>query len=544
MSQPHVPDPWKSFKLALAVLAVVLVVVLGGGFWWFVDTQFAVTPIRISAETTHLVEPLDERGRVDYGAALNAMLGQGVTPENNAVVLVVEAAWDEEIRQREPAFFERLGIADLPDKDERFVDLLEYQEQAGPAEPPTAEPGASSAEAGDGESSDQGDDPMDGYDRLCAARVRPWTAAQYPLIAAWLEANREPLDRLVEASRRPRWFAPFPENSPVGLGQHLSVSYLLRGPYRALTARVMLKAQRGDLAGACDDMIACRRLAGLAREEPTMSGLVVAHVIEGMSCYTQAALAHYFDLPAEGRKRLLELGDARPHWPSIAERYDTAERFMVLDATIRAVRDGECDGSKELEEIASRRGIDWNVVLKQLNAHFDELVTALQIEDAEVQQNALNAVEQKLARMCTDDGNAPVLLPGPGFRQARSEQAAADVCGLCVSPPSFARQSMIRLVIEAELADLALPLGAYRARHGQYPASLDALVPEFIEELPRDWFGTEPYRYRREGEGFFLYSIGPNGKDDHGLNDALTVANNELPEHADDYFLRVPPEVW
>src|SRR5262245_55897881 len=45
----------------------------------------------ISKETTYVTGPLDKDGYIDYVAALNERLRQGVTPENNANVLIWKA---------------------------------------------------------------------------------------------------------------------------------------------------------------------------------------------------------------------------------------------------------------------------------------------------------------------------------------------------------------------------------------------------------------------------------------------------------------------
>jgi hypothetical protein len=61
---------------------------------------------------------------------------------------------------------------------------------------------------------------------------------------------------------------------------------------------------------------------------------------------------------------------------------------------------------------------------------------------------------------------------------------------------------------------LAFSLAAYRADHGTYPDSLGALVPRYASRVPSDPFTEQPLRYRREGSGFLLYSVGHNGVDD------------------------------
>jgi hypothetical protein len=60
-------------------------------------------------------------------------------------------------------------------------------------------------------------------------------------------------------------------------------------------------------------------------------------------------------------------------------------------------------------------------------------------------------------------------------------------------------------------------LERYRLTDSEYPASLDVLVPQFIEQLPPDVIGGQPLHYRRTDDGkFVLYSIGWNEKDDGG----------------------------
>ena len=65
---------------------------------------------------------------------------------------------------------------------------------------------------------------------------------------------------------------------------------------------------------------------------------------------------------------------------------------------------------------------------------------------------------------------------------------------------------------EVDLWRLALALRKYQAARGQYPASLDQLGPPVLQ----DPFSGKPYVYRREGEGFVVYSFGPDMKDDGG----------------------------
>ena len=46
-------------------------------------------------------------------------------------------------------------------------------------------------------------------------------------------------------------------------------------------------------------------------------------------------------------------------------------------------------------------------------------------------------------------------------------------------------------------AALACALERYRLANGQFPETLEALVPRFISQLPNDVISGEPYKYHR-----------------------------------------------
>jgi hypothetical protein len=76
------------------------------------------------------------------------------------------------------------------------------------------------------------------------------------------------------------------------------------------------------------------------------------------------------------------------------------------------------------------------------------------------------------------------------------------------------RRDEPQAIVEADLSALALQLRLYRIDHGAFPDALSALgMPE---AALLDRFADRPFVYRREGAGYVLYSVGPDGKDDGG----------------------------
>jgi hypothetical protein len=67
---------------------------------------------------------------------------------------------------------------------------------------------------------------------------------------------------------------------------------------------------------------------------------------------------------------------------------------------------------------------------------------------------------------------------------------------------------------DATLAVIALY--RYRNRHGEWPETLDQLVPEFLPSVPIDQVDGEPLGYRLVDGQPLLYSVGGNGTDGGG----------------------------
>ncbi len=84
-----------------------------------------------------------------------------------------------------------------------------------------------------------------------------------------------------------------------------------------------------------------------------------------------------------------------------------------------------------------------------------------------------------------------------------------------------------------DLAYMACALERYRLANGEYPETLDALVPQFAKTIPNDVINGRPLHYQRTpNEKFTLYSIG-------------WVTTNAIPSHYDDYnSIRLPKGNW
>jgi hypothetical protein len=94
----------------------------------------------------------------------------------------------------------------------------------------------------------------------------------------------------------------------------------------------------------------------------------------------------------------------------------------------------------------------------------------------------------------------------------RSDDCNYDSCTLEKLRPAFARNEAGNALWLVTLA-----LRAYKLENNSYPPQLRVLVPRYLKQIPADPFGGgEELHYKRAGNTYVLWSIGPDGINNGG----------------------------
>ncbi len=507
-------------------------------------------PIRhsISEETTRITGPLRADGSVDYVAFLNGRSSEGVTPENNAAVLFWRAVGPGEILPEHRArYFRMLGVRPPRGKGDYFVDFDQFVADR-------TKTGAGVDEEPEAGTEDGTSDPL----RL--ATTRPWSRREFPMLAQWLAANEKPLALLGEASKRPHRYDPLCGRERMALmAVPLPTHLLYREAARTLCARAMLRLGEGRTAEAWEDLLACHRLARLIGQGPTTIEALGASAVEETACLGDRALLQHARLDAgEIAEMRNDLNRLLP-MPLMADKIDVAERFTYLDIVSDYSRHGissviefydelmefDVPESQELKEtvnVLRQYGndtlIDWDLVLRMGNAWYDQLVDTYRKPTGPEQSSALRKAEDDLRRLKKTAADAELLarqIPDNPSK-AISERLGQILLTFYASDPTQFIQSERWWIMRLELDKLGFVLALYRDCHGVYPERLADLMPTHVARIPDDLFNDSGLRYRRDGEGYLLYSVGKNGKSDG----ARGYEDNKNLEGWDDLVIRVP----
>lgn len=516
--------------------------------------------VTISKETTAITEPLRDDGYPDYIAALNRIASQGVTPENNAAVLLWRAFGPKEIsvevRER---FFALLGVPVLPEQGDYFIPIDEFAEAHPELVPKVGKAPREETAEGEGADEEAGepDESARVWEAYNAALERPWTARQSPLMSAWLEANAKPLDLLVEASRRPKCYNPLvaTDSDPMLIGVLLPAARQSREAARLLRIRAMLGVGEGNLDAAWEDLLAMHRLARLQGRGQTIIDTLVCLSIDGAACDADAWMLASRRLSAAAALKMREQLRAIPIEPRMIDRIDIGERWMYCDGVCYVVRTGrpqvlallaaDTENGGLFERIRDQlvcAAIDWDTVLRMGNEWYDRMVEAGRRETWAQRREAFDEIDRELrehpVRSKDPKRLALAFLQNP--RQAPSKMFGEMFAALMLPPMKHVCAAEQRGIARRAVLETGFALAAYRTDERKYPARLDQLVPKYVDRVPEDRFSGASLVYRPKSKGYVLYSVGPNMQDDGGRG----LEDREGADNAgewDDIVLRMPP---
>jgi hypothetical protein len=469
--------------------------------------------ITIGKETTYVTAPLDEDGYVDYAAALNERLGQGVTSANNGNVLLWKAIGPRPDGTDMPAkFFQLMGMQRLPEAGDYFIDLKPYIK--------------------DRLKMDKAEEAID--NELQQVKQHPWKSNEYPHIASWLTANEKPLVLVIEATKCSHYFSPLvPRKTEKGssgiIGILLPELQTARQIANALVARAMLRLDRGAVDESWADLLACHRLARLAGRGPTSIGGLVAIAIEALVGRTDLAFLESVKVDARRIETCLSDFQKLPPLTDMASIVGFGERFMSLDVVINLDRYGmafaeEVTG-KELKDTSPAYqtlldGIDWDPALQNFNFWFDRMAACMREKNRSRRGKDVLQIKADLRTVQAQVEKAREH-PDQLFKSKASARVRGKLIGdifICLLPPAvdklLAAEDRIRQTQDNLF--IAFALAWYQRENSRYPEKLAALVPRYLRQVPQDLYSGKALIYHPSENGYLLYSVGENGKDDGG----------------------------
>lgn len=330
--------------------------------------------------------------------------------------------------------------------------------------------------------------------------------------AALVAANERALELADAASAAPHFQLPelaSPRDEPGDLVGWRRITTLL-------CLRAWLDGDRRNASVAVDGFL---RAAELAHRMAVARGSVMVHLMVGLGARDSAlrALRRFSDqslIEREDEQRALtalarlEIGDAawRDVWYA-EHQVMRGEKLAMLRSPVAAERAIAGDRSPAQDELGRVLGWIPGAYMAQPNRTMDREAALTRRFATHPRGGCASDEPMRIVFGPYDPAPLHAYLLPNGLGEVwteRSERAGR----------SFVAR---RCGADARLAGTRahLALRAYFADHGELPASLEALVPRYLDALPVDPFDGKTLRYSRERR--LVWSVGRDGQDSGGL---------------------------
>jgi hypothetical protein len=481
-------------------------------------------PLEPGPDTTVFDGPLRADGTVDYIAALNNKMSEGVTADTNAFVELWLLHSERENAEGDDPTAKMLGLDTLPEGPV-YTPWQVFLEDKG-----------------------LGDDHEQNTLMYDIAMEGPFTREELPVVAAWLDRNGPALDRVMAAVDRPRFYAPWNTGPDDTTGMVVGVLLPHLGQYRdyarSLVLRLHLDLAEGETGAVVDSLLAIRRLAAHVAGEPTLISNLVGVSIEALAAGAlETALTH-------GGLSEHELGQLADHWSpglgrlEMAETVDLGERLFMLDLLQQAwagrlggdaeqaafvtmmLGDGDALAFTGVMKLVQDERFDINAALRASNAAYDELMAVLETDSYPAFMERIDAYESELGQGLTDAQTRQLIRAARGEEvrglstEAMTTLAVRGMQHYLMPALGAARRSEYAGMVSDDLAQIAIAIERYRLATGQLPATLEDLEKHRGELFTTDRFNEQPLTYLpdQDGRGYTIYSVGRNLTDEGGLD--------------------------
>ena len=158
-----------------------------------------------------------------------------------------------------------------------------------------------------------------------------------------------------------------------------------------------------------------------------------------------------------------------------------------------------------------RDGSDTKSYARMLKG-FGDITALRRTSDLQIESNFMAASQAIIARDRLPYSPKLPIVPDPADAMSALFVGAETSRGVTRSRVSYERNAAAHRLLMVDLA-----LQASTPSIDKYPQSLSELAPKYLKPVPRDPFApNSPLGYKRQGDTFLLYSVGPDGIDNGG----------------------------
>ncbi len=362
---------------------------------------------------------------------------------------------------------------------------------------------------------------------------QPSTGQHFPLAEAeagraYLEGVAEDLDGIHRALRLKRGCLPVQWSTPaISLNMNISELSFYRHAAKVLALEAIIAAERGDPQRAGEVI---EEMLHLDRAQQCNSTLIAFLV--RMACHTlaQSQVERSINLSEMDERVLLSLQSAFAAFEGEFAFEDAmmTERVMFLD-TLTWMRSGSGTGTA----VALTPGS------ASVNGGWYRFIPAIPELDMSAGLDVYADLIEATDRPCAKS----VMLMRDTSTRAENLPKYCLFSRMLVMGLSRSVELWLRAIGSNRAIRAGLACERFRLVTGHWPDDLDALIPDYLSEIPLDPFDDQPIRFVRTDQGVKVYCIGGDLTDDSGDIRRLEVPRNSNDRPTDRGWIFLNPDL-
>ena len=335
--------------------------------------------------------------------------------------------------------------------------------------------------------------PIVGTGKL-PARTEPLTEETKGLVAQYLADNQQALDLLHKAASIEH--SRYPVDLSLGLGNQMYHFSDLRKCAMLLKLEAFLHAENGDAELAVGSVTSTFGIARSLAEEPLLISQIVCTACQAIAVSSLERIINRTEFTDEQLVNLTQ----------------TVSNAQDLSTISRALAGERCLGISIFKNPAALT--TEFVGKKMLPAPILEVYKALGLADKE------SLIYLDFMNDYIETTQLPLHHRQKAAETIEAKLKATSKIHILLHEfmPAFSRAITIniRSIAQLRTARVALAVERYRLVNDNIPDTLTALVPTYLETIPKDPFDGSELRYRKLESGFVVYSVGEDRRDDGG----------------------------
>jgi hypothetical protein len=336
---------------------------------------------------------------------------------------------------------------------------------------------------------------------------------QLQSLVSWLEDNRKSLETLRMAAERPYYWSRYQKSGEGQLVETLMPDAMKPLPgyknlARAMQWQIQLQAYNGDVDSALRDCAVLQKFGNHLHGQGLLIEQLVGVAIEAIPLNEISSILKNTDVSTDALRAIQE---------ELAKQFKKQKPIISLEGEkvfwYDQIQRGFTDNGKGDGHVLVR-GLPY--VVKDSK----DLLWRLLTFRYPSRQEFVAKIDEYFEQADQLFEETPWDLHNKDLDQDKWNQPIKQFSlMLDIESPAHKRISQIAWRLKTHRAALLalLAIMRYQKNEGQYPEDLNELVSSgYLNSLPMDPFSGRPLVYRKAEEGFILYSIGQDLKDDGG----------------------------